>query len=158
MNNIVKKIILLILCVLNTGCWYCSTRVSEIGLRGNRIKGSASGECTVDIIAIKCYNYYGINMPYSYSLTQNRGEIVDSMEGNWQEQDRSIKISYGDNCVYRPISDKNELLTYGINTPPERRWWGYPSQALILPAFAIDIVTIPFLILALPFEAKSPGP
>jgi hypothetical protein len=155
---IMKLFTLLVMCLAQSGCWYCSTRVSEIGLRGDRIYGAMDGTCRVETVAIKCFNYYGINLPYSYSLNDNHGKVVGLMNGKWTESDGSLLIAYDSKSVKRSNVDKNELLNYGISVSPSRRWWGYPLQILIIPAIPIDILSLPFILVADSGNVRAPGP
>ncbi len=93
-------------------------------------------------------------------------QLVPSSYGGRDATPRDLPPEFGGVvCTYNDIAYRGSAFPFGVTFPYKingqdfqvrvrdsigirtyRKWWGYPAQILILPAIAIDIVTVPFQI------------
>ena len=131
-------------CMANTGCWYCSARVSEIGLRGERIHVTSATACSVDTIAIHCYDYYGINLPYTYGVDQYSGKVTSHHDGTYSVNGHDVIVKFGRETVQ--LDNQSPYFVGQAYSAPHRAVWGYPMQLAQFIAIPLDIITGPFVI------------
>lgn len=175
MIHVAKILLIFLVAQALSGCLYLTGRLSTVGVRTNRLNGQVEtinedgvrGSGRAGVAKCRPLNYYGWSVPYSYSPLAMSGEgdavhFLAKINRDLNSVAVTITQENGSSKTWL-AADAGEVFhakpgqNLYLRGYPNRRWWGYPPQILIVATVPLDILIFPFEWLFGPHH-KAPGP